>query len=81
MPNPVTRYFERVDRALSGATEEQKIALIETETRKWRNRFTEFQGIVDSGQPIPDRYAGATSYDFHETFAGLSARLPKKEAA
>lgn len=82
MPSdPITRYFERVDRALSGATDAQKIALIETELRKWLGRFAEFQEIIDSGREMPARYAGATAYDFHETFAGLAARRPQKGAA
>lgn len=77
----VTRYFATVDRALSGATPDQKAALVETELRKWTRRYIEFQSFIDRGEELPGWCANATAYDFHETLIGLEARRPRQVAA
>lgn len=81
LPEPVTRYFQKVDRALAGASHDQKIALIAAETRKWESRYIEFQTICASNEPMQGKYKGAHANDFIFTLNGLSERVPRKEAA
>lgn len=77
----ITDYFQKVDRALAGASHDQKIALIAAETRKWESRYLEFQTICASNEPMPGKYKGAHANDFIFTLNGLSERMPRREAA
>lgn len=81
LPEPVTRYFAKVDAALVGLSDEKKRALLDAEYEKWTIRYREFQTICASNEPMPGKYKGAHANDFIFTLDGLEARQPRKEAA
>jgi hypothetical protein len=72
-------YFQRVETRLKALDPVQARAFLDAQVERWTGEFQTFMSAIDSGAPIPPRFAGADAFDFHDTLARLGA-LQQRQA-
>lgn len=74
-------YFQRVETRIKSLEPTAAAAFLDAQVERWTGEFQVFTAAVDSGAPIPKRFAGADAVDFHTTLARLSVLQARQRVA